>query len=116
MDLGVGFFVGVLLDEPYGDSNGIIKGVKYFEAPDKYAKFVRPNLIEIGDFPVLDLDDEIWLLQLLDKFKNCNIMNLIYRYTLLFFEYFELTHITFIIYSLLLVLGFNKRSKKYKIY
>lgn len=59
MDLGVGFFVGVLLDEPYGDSNGIIKGVKYFEAPDKYAKFVRPNLIEIGDFPVLDLDDEI---------------------------------------------------------
>lgn len=43
MDLGHGFFVGVRLDEPYGDSNGIIKGVKYLEASDKYARFVRPN-------------------------------------------------------------------------
>jgi tubulin-folding cofactor B len=57
MDLGHGFFVGVKLDEPYGDSNGIIKGVKYFEASDKYATFVRPNALEIGDFPVLDIDD-----------------------------------------------------------
>lgn len=30
MDLGYGYFVGVKLDEPYGDSNGVIKGVKYF--------------------------------------------------------------------------------------
>ena len=57
MDLGHGYFVGVRLDEPYGDSNGIIKGVKYFEASDKYAIFVRPNGLEIGDFPVLDIDD-----------------------------------------------------------
>lgn len=59
MDLGVGYFVGVLLDEPLGDSNAIIKGVKYFEAGNKYGQFVRPNGIEIGDFPVLDIDDEI---------------------------------------------------------
>lgn len=45
MDLGQGYFVGVKLDEPYGDSNAIIKGVKYFEANDKYAAFVRPNLL-----------------------------------------------------------------------
>jgi dynactin complex subunit len=32
MDLGHGFWVGVRLDEPYGDSKGIIKGVKYFDS------------------------------------------------------------------------------------
>jgi dynactin complex subunit len=30
MDLGNGYYIGVKLDEPYGDSNGIVKGVKYF--------------------------------------------------------------------------------------
>ncbi len=59
VDIGPGFFVGVVLDEPYGNSDGRVKGVKYFEAQDKYAVFVRPNAIEIGDFPVLDLDDEL---------------------------------------------------------
>lgn len=29
-DLGAGYFVGVRLDEPFGTSNGVIKGVKYF--------------------------------------------------------------------------------------
>ena len=32
MDLGNGFYVGILLDEPYGNSNGKVNGVKYFEA------------------------------------------------------------------------------------
>ena len=45
MDLGNGFFVGIKLDEPYGNSNGVVKGVKYFEANDKYGIFVRPNTI-----------------------------------------------------------------------
>ena len=58
-DLGPGYFVGVKLDEPLGNSNGTVKGVKYFQAEDKYGSFVRPNVIEIGDFPVLDLDDEL---------------------------------------------------------
>lgn len=57
MDLGNGYFVGVKLDEPFGNSNGTIKGVKYFDAYDKYAIFVRPNALQIGDFPVLDFDD-----------------------------------------------------------
>lgn len=60
VDLGPGFYVGVALDEPYGNSNGQVKGVKYFEVQDKYGVFVRPNALEIGDFPVLDLDDELW--------------------------------------------------------
>ena len=59
MDLGNGYFVGVKLDEPFGNSNGIVNGVKYFESSNKYATFVRPNTLEIGDFPVLDIDDEI---------------------------------------------------------
>jgi tubulin-specific chaperone B len=50
------------LAEPYGNSNGRVKGVKYFEAQDKYAVFVRPNAIEIGNFPVVDLDYELWTL------------------------------------------------------
>jgi tubulin-folding cofactor B len=45
MDLGNGYFVGVKLDEPFGNSNGTIKGVKYFDAYDKYAIFVRPNAL-----------------------------------------------------------------------
>lgn len=58
MDLGVGYFVGILLDEPYGNSNGTVKGITYFTAmSDKYATFVRPDQIEVGDFPVLDIDD-----------------------------------------------------------
>jgi tubulin-folding cofactor B len=57
VDLGNGYFVGVRLDEPFGNSNGIVKGVKFFEANDKYATFVRPTNLEVGDFPVLDIDD-----------------------------------------------------------
>jgi tubulin-folding cofactor B len=45
MDKGIGYFVGVQLDEPYGNSSGTIKGVKYFDAPDKYAMFLRPDKI-----------------------------------------------------------------------
>ena len=30
MDLGQGFYVGVKLDEPFGNSDGVVKGVKYF--------------------------------------------------------------------------------------
>ncbi len=30
VDLGNGYYVGVRLDEPYGNSNGKVKGVQYF--------------------------------------------------------------------------------------
>lgn len=59
MDLGNGYFVGVKLDQPFGNSNGVVKGVKYFQAANNYAIFVRPNALEVGDFPELDIDDEI---------------------------------------------------------
>lgn len=44
-DIGNGYYVGVRLDEPVGKTTGTIKGVKYFEAGDKYGSFVRPNAL-----------------------------------------------------------------------
>ena len=41
--MGVGYWIGVLLDEPTGDSNGKVKNKVYFEAGDKCATFVRPT-------------------------------------------------------------------------
>lgn len=63
--LSYGYYIGVLLDEPSGDNNGIYKGIKYMEAKDKHAIFVRPDTIEIGDFPILEPEDEIWIYQCL---------------------------------------------------
>ena len=62
-DLGYGYFVGVLLDEPMGDCDGTYKGKKYFECNKNYGIFVRPTYIKCGDFPPVDefneLEDEI---------------------------------------------------------
>ena len=52
--LGAGYWVGVQLDEPTGDTNGTVKGKQFFECPDKFGAFVRPNEVEVGDFPALD--------------------------------------------------------------
>ena len=57
--MGAGFWIGVLLDEPCGDSNGTYKGQKYFEASDKCAVFVRPTDLQVGDFPERDPFDEL---------------------------------------------------------
>ena len=56
-DLGEGFYVGVKLDEPYGNTNGSINSVKYFDCPSKYGLFLRPSEIIVGDFPDLDIDE-----------------------------------------------------------
>ena len=58
-DLGDGYFIGIALDEPYGKYNGKYNGVKYFECKEKYGVFLRPDKIETGDFPELELEDEI---------------------------------------------------------
>jgi len=39
--------------------NGSFKGVWYFSCQNAYGTFQRPEKVEIGDFPELDLDDEI---------------------------------------------------------
>jgi tubulin-folding cofactor B len=57
--MGFGYFVGIKLDEPFGKNNGYHINTKYFDCPDKYGIFLRPDKIEVGDFPELDIDDEI---------------------------------------------------------
>jgi tubulin-folding cofactor B len=55
---GIGFWVGVTLDEPTGKNNGSVKGKRYFECGSNCGVFVRPERCEAGDFPPLDMGDE----------------------------------------------------------
>lgn len=57
-----GYWVGVQLDEPTGDTNGKVKGKVIFECPDNFGLFVRPKDLNVGDYPELDefdMDDDM---------------------------------------------------------
>jgi len=62
--LGAGYWIGVQYDEPVGKNDGSVKGTRYFECEMNYGGVVRPNLVQVGDYPEKDLfsdssDDEI---------------------------------------------------------
>lgn len=53
---GFGAWVGVHLDEPMGKNDGSIHGSRYWGEPleMKHGVFVRPERVEIGDYPPID--------------------------------------------------------------
>lgn len=61
-ELPLGWWVGVKYDEPVGKNDGSVKGVKYFDCPENYGGFLRPDLVSVGDYPeddpFADLEEE----------------------------------------------------------
>jgi tubulin-folding cofactor B len=53
-----GYWIGVEYDEPIGKHNGTVGDKAYFKAKSKHGAFVRPNLVQVGDYPEEDLFDD----------------------------------------------------------
>lgn len=51
-------WVGVELDDPFGKNDGSIKGTRYFTCKMNHGSFVRPLVVETGDFPPENLSSD----------------------------------------------------------
>ncbi|KAL5492645.1 hypothetical protein ACEPAI_4092 [Sanghuangporus weigelae] len=54
-----GVWVGMQYDEPVGKNDGSVNGKRYFSCPVPYGGFVRPEKARVGDFPPIDLEEEL---------------------------------------------------------
>lgn len=63
-EIAPGYWVGVHFDEPVGKGNGTVKEKVYFECNPKCGGFIRPQHVEIGDFPPEFMDED-------DDFDDC---------------------------------------------
>lgn len=57
--LGSGQWIGVQYDEPVGKHDGMVKGTRYFQCPAGHGVMVRPDKVQVGDYPELDPFDEV---------------------------------------------------------
>lgn len=53
--LGIGFWVGITLDEPMGQGDGHVKKVKHFDCPPGYGMWAEPKDVDTGDYPEIDI-------------------------------------------------------------
>ncbi|KAG0648075.1 Altered polarity 11 [Hyphodiscus hymeniophilus] len=53
---GAGIWIGIRLDEPVGRNDGSLAGTRYWgkDGDLKHGVFVRPERVELGDWPILD--------------------------------------------------------------
>ncbi|PWZ02852.1 hypothetical protein BCV70DRAFT_197114 [Testicularia cyperi] len=51
-----GTWIGIEYDEPVGKNDGSVAGERYFSCRANFGSFVRPDKVQVGNFPAEDFD------------------------------------------------------------